>query len=101
MEDINLLEIIVYLDNLIVFERTLEEHEEHPLKVLDHLREQGLNLSLDKCQFCQTSVKYVGHIVSENSIAMDLSKVQALTTWPKHQALKELQSFLGFNRYYR
>lgn len=58
--DMNLLEVLVYLDDLIMFNHTLEEHEECLLKVLDCLQEQGLKLSLDKCQFCQEKIKYIG-----------------------------------------
>ncbi|CAM5176386.1 unnamed protein product, partial [Eretmochelys imbricata] len=66
--DMNLLQVLVYLDDLIVFGRTLEEHEERLLKVLDRLEDYGLKLSIDKCQFCRTSVKYVGHIVSQEGV---------------------------------
>jgi len=52
--DMNLLEVLVYLDDLIVFGATLEEHETRLLKVLDRLRDEGLKLSLDKCQFCRS-----------------------------------------------
>lgn len=99
--DMNLLQVLVYLDDLIVFGRTLEEHEARLLKVLDRLEEYGLKLSLDKCQFCQTSVKYVGHIVSEQGIATDPDKVEAVANWEKPTDLKSLRSFLGFCGYYR
>lgn len=71
--DMNLLKVLVYLDDLIVFGRTLEEHEQRLLKVLDRLKSEGLKLSLDKCQFCHTSVNYVGHIISQNGVATDPS----------------------------
>ncbi|CAI5660481.1 unnamed protein product [Oreochromis niloticus] len=64
--DMHLLQVLVYLDDIIVFGRTLEEHEQRLLKVLDRLEEFGLKVSLDKCQFCQSQVKYVGHIVSKD-----------------------------------
>lgn len=67
----NLLQCLVYLDDVIVFGRTLEEHEDRLLKVLGRLEECGLNLSIDKCQFYQPQVKYVEHIVSEAGIATD------------------------------
>ena len=99
--DMNLLQVLVYLDDLIVFGRTLEEHEERLLKVLDRLQEVGLKISLDKCQFCQTKVKYVGHIVSADGIAADPSKIEAVTNWSRPHNLKTLRSFLGFCGYYR
>lgn len=99
--DMNFLEVLVYLDDLIIFGRTIEEHEERLLKVLDRLREEGLKLSLDKCQFCRTSVTYVGHIVSQEGIATDPSKVEAVISWPRPRTVTELRSFLGFCGYYR
>ena len=99
--DMNLLQVLVYLDDLIVFGATLEEHEERLMKVLDRLEEVGLKVSLDKCQFCQPRVKYVGHIVSADGIATDPGKVEAVTQWPQPTDLKSLRSFLGFCGYYR
>lgn len=72
----NLLQCLVYLDDLIVFGRTVEEHEERLLKVLDRLQEYGLKVSINKCQFCQPQVKYVSHIVSASGIATDPEKNQ-------------------------
>lgn len=99
--DMNLLQVLVYLDDVIVFGATLEEHEERLLKVLDRLEEVGLKVSLDKCQFCQPKVKYIGHIISADGIATDPSKVEAVTKWPQPADLKSLRSFLGFCGYYR
>ncbi len=99
--DMNLLEVLVYLDDLIVFGRTLEEHEERLLKVLDRLQSKGLKLSLDKCTFCQTSVSYVGHIVSQEGVSTDPSKIEDVKSWPRPQNVSELRSFLGFCGYYR
>lgn len=99
--DMNLLQVLVYLDDLIVFGRSLEEHEERLLRVLDRLEEVGLKLSLDKCQFCQPRVKYVGHIVSANGVATDPDKIEAVAKWPRPTDLKSLRSFLGFCGYYR
>ena len=99
--DMNLLQVLVYLDDLIVFGKTLEEHEERLLKVLDRLGEVGLKLSVDKCQICLPKVKYLGHIVSAEGVAPDPDKIEAVTTWPKPTNLKTLQSFLGFCGYYR
>lgn len=99
--DMNFLEVLVYLDDLIIFGRTLEEHEERLLKVLDRLRDEGLKISLDKCQFGRTSVNYVGHIVSQDGISTDPSKIEAVVSWPQPQTVTELRSFLGFCGYYR
>lgn len=99
--DMNLLQVLVYLDDLIVFGKSLEEHEERLLKVLDRLGEAGLKISLDKCQFCQPEVKYLGHIVSAQGVSPDPQKIEAVTNWSQPQDLKSLRSFLGFCGYYR
>ena len=99
--DMHLLQVIVYLDDIIVFGKTLEEHEERLLKVLDRLEECGLKVSIDKCQFCQPQVKYVGHIVSALGIATDPEKVSAVENWKVPTDLRSLRLFLGFCGYYR
>lgn len=91
----------MFIDDLIVFSDSLEEHEARLSHVLQRLRENGLKLSPEKCNFFQTSVHYLGHVVSRNGVETDPGKVSALKTWPKPQTLKELKSFLGFSGYYR
>ncbi|CAI5655207.1 unnamed protein product [Oreochromis niloticus] len=101
MGDMNLKEVVVFLDDLIVFSRTLEEHEARLMKVLNRLKEYGLKLSPEKCKFFQSSVRYLGHVVSEWGVETDPEKIAALKTWPVPQRLKELRAFLGFCGYYR
>nr|XP_055074659.1 uncharacterized protein LOC129454170 [Misgurnus anguillicaudatus] len=101
MGSLNRSEVLVFIDDLIVFSDTLEEHERRLIKVLNRLKEYGLKLSPEKCSFFQTSVRYLGHIVSQHGVSTDPSKIEAVKTWPKPQTLKELKSFLGFAGYYR
>lgn len=101
MGDLHLKEVLVFLDDLIIFSDTLEEHESRLLRVLQRLKDFGLKLSLEKCKFFQTSVRYLGHIVSEQGVATDPEKISALKSWPVPRTLKELRSFLGFAGYYR
>uniref|UniRef100_A0AAV2JYQ4 ribonuclease H n=1 Tax=Knipowitschia caucasica TaxID=637954 RepID=A0AAV2JYQ4_KNICA len=101
MGELNLKEVLVFIDDLIVFAPTLEEHEERLMKVLNRLKEYGLKLSVEKCMFFQTSVKYLGHVVSQEGVQTDPDKIKTLTTWPVPTNLKELRSFLGFSGYYR
>ena len=101
MGDLNRKEVLVFIDDIIVFSNTLEEHEIRLRQVLERLKEYGLKLSPEKCKFFQTSVKYLGHIVSENGVETDPGKIEALKTWPRPKNLKELRSFLGFSGYYR
>lgn len=80
VRDMNLLQVLVYLDDLLVFGKTQEEHEKRFTNVLDRMEETGLKLSIDKCHFCQSRVKYVGHILSKEGIATDPDKIEAVDT---------------------
>lgn len=85
-----------------MFSRTLEEHERRLLQVLTRLKEYGLKRIWAKwCHFFQTSVRYLGHVVSEHGVETDPEKIEAIKTWPCPKNLKELRSFLGFSGYYR
>ena len=88
MGDLNRKEVLVFIDDVIVFSNTLEEHEIRLRQVLERLKEYGLKLSPEKCKFFQTSVKYLGHIVSENGVETDPGKIEALKTWPRPKNLK-------------
>lgn len=101
MEGINLQEVVAFLDDLIIFSSSLEEHEERLMKVLKRIADFGLQLSPSKCKFFQTSVKYLGHVISAQGIQPDPDKVAAVKEWPQPQTAKELRSFLGFTGYYR
>ena len=101
MAGLNLVEALVYMDDIIVFARSLEEMELRMTKVMSRLAEFGLKVSPDKCQICCKSVKYLGHIVSERGVQTDPEKVMALRSWPRPRNVKELRSFLGFAGFYR
>ena len=99
--DLNLMDVMVYLDDLLIFSKTLGEHERKLMEVLDRLQEFGLKLNPAKCQFFQTSVKCLGHVVSRDGVSTDPDKVKAVKSWPTPANARELKSFLGFTGYYR
>lgn len=101
MGDLHLKEVLVFLDDLIIFSNSLEEHERRLLRVLNRLKEYGLKLSSEKCKFFQTSVRYLGHIVSDKGVETDPEKIASIKSWPVPKNLKQLRSFLGFAGYYR
>lgn len=101
MGDLHLKQVLVFLDDIIIFSDTLEEHEKRLLRVLTRLKESGLKLSPEKCKFFQSSVRYLGHVVSEKGVETDPEKISCLKSWPVPRNLKELRSFLGFAGYYR
>ena len=101
MGELNLKECLIFLDDILVFSETFEEHLERLEAVFSRLRQNGLKLKPSKCEFFKTSVKYLGHVVSQEGVETDPDKIEALTTWPVPQNVKQLRSFLGFAGYYR
>lgn len=93
--------IIVYLDDILVFSKTKEEHVEHVRRVLQRLREVGLYAKGEKCEFHQEQVEFLGFVVTPSGLTMDLKKVQTILDWPAPKNLHELRSLLGFANFYR
>ena len=93
--------LLVYLDDILIFSKTFEEHLERLEMVLKRLREHGLKLKLEKCTFLRRRVTYLGHEVSGAGIAPDPQKIAVVQEWPVPQTVKELRTFLGFASYYR
>ncbi|MGH0176852.1 UNVERIFIED_CONTAM: hypothetical protein FKN15_073716 [Acipenser sinensis] len=93
--------LLLYLDDVVVFSSTVEQHLGRLEMVLSHLRHQGLKANLSKCCFFRTKVKYLGHLVSREGVATDPEKITVVAEWKRPRSLVELQSFLGFCSYYR
>ena len=92
---------LVYLDDVIVLGKTIEEHLSNLEKVLTRISEVGLTLKPTKCHFLCPEVCYLGHIVSADGVRTDPTKVSQVLSWPKPGNLEELRSFLGLASYYR
>nr|KAG5705225.1 hypothetical protein BaRGS_011251 [Batillaria attramentaria] len=99
--DLHLRVCLVFLDDIIIFSDTFEEHLERIEQVLHRLREWGLKLNPKKCSFGQERVKYVGHIVSASGVEADPEKCEKIRNWPTPQTPEEIRQFLGFAGYYR
>ena len=91
----------IYIDDIIVYGATEEEHEENLRKVLQRLREVGLKLKPQKCKFFQKEVTYLGHVISAEGLKPDPEKYDPIRNWPLPKKVVELQSFLGLVNYYR
>ncbi|GBG61225.1 hypothetical protein CBR_g19758 [Chara braunii] len=92
--------VLVYLDDILVYSRTLEEHLRHLRDVLDRLSRHGFYAKLSKCRFAQHKVDFLGHYVSDQGLHMDDAKITAIVEWPAPTSAKQLRSFLGLTSYY-
>ena len=81
---------IIYLDDIILFSKTLEEHIEKLRSVFEKLAAAGLKLKLSKCEFFKLQVTYLGHIVSKDSIETDPKKIEAIKNWPVPKTVTEV-----------
>lgn len=93
--------VLVYLDDILIYSKSVEEHVEHVEKVLTLLREHQLFARAPKCKFGVTEVEFLGHFVSQKGIRTDPRKVKAIEDWPQPRTVSELRSFLGLANYYR
>jgi len=99
----DLLDIIcvVYLDDILIFSRTQEEHDTHVKLVLDRLCDAHLCANPAKCEWDKSEVEYLGYIIGADGIKMNPKKLDTIVSWPKPTSIKEVQSFLGFANFYR
>ena len=92
--------VCIYLDDILIFTETMEEHDRVTHLVLDWLRQYKLYLRHDKCKFAKTKIEYLGLIISHGQVEMDPVKITGVAEWPT-PSNKEVQSFLGFTNFYR
>ena len=92
--------VIVFIDDILIYSRTKEEHEEHLRVVLEILREKKFYAKLSKCEFWMEKVKLLGHVVSQGGNAVDPNKIEAVMNWKRPTILTEIRSFLGLAGYY-
>ena len=91
----------IYLDDIIVFSKTLEEHLEQLQGVFDKLAKAGLKLKPSKCEFFKSKITYLGHIISTAGIETDPKKIKAVKDWTVPKTVTDVHSFLGFTNHYR
>ena len=93
--------ILVYLDDILVYSRSVEEHWDHLERALERLRQAKLYGRLHKCEFLKDKVDYLGFEVSANGVNASPEKVKAILDWPRPQTVHDIRSFLGLASYYR
>ena len=94
-------ELLVYLDDVIIFASSLNEHEIKVKRLFDRLLGAKLSLQPDKCEFLATEVQYLGHIIDENGVRPDTKKTIAVKNFPTPKNQTNIRQFLGLAGYYR
>ncbi|KAH7621071.1 putative Transposon Tf2-6 polyprotein [Nannochloris sp. 'desiccata'] len=93
--------VLCYLDDIMIFSKSLQAHIQHVRHVFEKLRKNKLFVNKEKCLFFQTKIAWLGYIISENGIKVDQSKISTILEWPVPKNIIDILSFLGFTGYYR
>lgn len=93
--------VLIFLDDILIYSRTLDEHEQHLRQVLQRLRENKLFAKESKCELARTEVEFLGHHVGRKGVRMMEDKVKAIAEWPTPKRTTEVRAFLGTAGYYR
>jgi hypothetical protein len=93
--------MVVYLDGILIFSKTWEEHMRHIQQVLSTLWQHNLYANLEKCSFGISRVQYLGYLVDEHGVHVSPTKIQFIRDWPAPTTLTELWRFLGIAKFYR
>ncbi|KAL5854909.1 hypothetical protein ACOSQ4_004711 [Xanthoceras sorbifolium] len=93
--------MVVFIDDILVYSQTIEDHDRHLRVVLQILREKQLYSKLSKCEFWLAEIAFLGHIVSADGIKADSKKIEAIIDWKPPKNVTEIRSFLGLAGYYR
>jgi hypothetical protein len=87
--------VLVFIDDILIYSKNREEHEEHLRLVLQVLREHHLYAKFNKCEFFQKEIHYLGHVLSEEGVAVDPDKIRSIMEWPTSKDVSDIRSFMG------
>jgi hypothetical protein len=93
--------VLVFIDDILIYSKNREEHEEHLRLVLQALREHQLYAKFNKCEFFQKQIHYLGHVLSEEGVVVDPDKIRSIMEWPTPKDVSNIRSFMGLEGYYR
>jgi hypothetical protein len=92
--------VVVFIDDILIYSKNLEDHARHLHIVLQRLRDHHLYAKFSKCEFWLNTVKFLGHTISSNGISVNPSKVQEVLDWKSPTSVHQIRSFLGLAGYY-
>eukprot|EP00253_Pinus_taeda_P008664 PITA_08664 len=93
--------VLISIDDILIYSRTVEEHQEHLRMVLQTLREHQLYAKFSKCDFLQEEIQYLGHVITKDGIVVDPEKIKAIMEWPVPKDVADIRSFMGLAGFYR
>jgi hypothetical protein len=93
--------VVVFIDDILVYSKSTEDHEEHLRVVLQRLRDHQLYAKFSKCEFWINEVSFLGHVISSEGITVDPNKVHDVLEWEPPKSVHQVRSFLGLAEYYR
>eukprot|EP00253_Pinus_taeda_P022178 PITA_22178 len=93
--------VLIFIDDILIYSHTVEEHQEHLRMVLQTLREHQLYAKFSKCDFFQEEIQYLGHVITKDGIAVDPEKIKAIMAWHVPKDVADIRSFMGLAGYYR
>ena len=93
--------MVVFIDNILIYSKSKEEHIEHFKIVLQELREHQLYAKFSKCDFFKDKIQYLGHLVTKEWILVDPEKIKEIEEWPVPKDLIDVRSFMGITGYYQ
>ena len=92
--------VLVFIDDILVYSKSKEEHKENLRIVLRVLRQHQLYTKFSKCDFYKPQIQYLGHIISKKGLDVDSEKIKVIEDWPIHTSVTDIRSFLGLAGYY-
>jgi hypothetical protein len=87
--------VLIFMDDILVFSKSLGEHVEHLKKVFQILQDHELFIKFSKCAFAQQKISYLGHIISQDGVSTYPSKIETMLNWPVPQSFTEIMGFKG------
>ena len=93
--------VVVFIDDILIYSKSEEEHEGHLRIVLQTMRDHQLYAKLSKCEFWFTEVRFLGHVVLASGVSVDLEKIEVVMNWERPKSIFKIRNFLGLAGYYR